>query len=81
MECSAVETEIRLCGPCAFPAGGAAEGWVPVLGCAQTGITTVVDEGARYSSFTRFLRKLGFRTFLRRRMDFGVTSTSSSSSM
>lgn len=34
-----------------------------------------------YSSRTRFLRKLGFSTCLRRRIDFGVTSTSSSSSM
>ena len=33
------------------------------------------------SSRTRFLRKDGFNTCLRRRMDLGVTSTSSSSPM
>ena len=33
------------------------------------------------SSRMRFLRKLGFSTALRRRIDFGVTSTSSSSAI
>ncbi len=64
---------------CPLPARGA-RGAEPGAGAAQPGAAggyTLWASARR----TSFLRSLGSRSFLRRRIDLGVTSTSSSSSI